>query len=237
MLPDLKQLLNRKLAGKIIVLKNDVTARKSEKFVLVNVKSNILKKPRPDEGSFLPQEKENFYNILHQALIVPTIEEASNMLDISANADFQTGGTYIDASNNLKLLDLTTYDTYKPMFHAMKNLFLNNTANTKYKTGNYFTIFSSLMTPNYSGAIGCVEDISVHNAIMLLGRRDTTLPHEAVHGMGLYHTHRDSTPIKHANIKYTFNNGTTTNIISYAPIRNTSWRWQWHIINSNISEK
>lgn len=232
-----EQLLERKLSGKIIVLKNGASARKEEKFVLVAVWSDITKSGNIVKGSFTQQEKENFYNILHQALIVPTITEAATALDLSANADFQTEGAYIDSTNNLLLLNLTTGDTIKPMFHSMRNLFLNVPANSAYKNDNYFTIFSSLMTPNYSGAIGCVEDIGVHNAIMLLGRRDTTLPHEAVHGLGLYHTHKDSSPIKEPTRKYTFNRGSTTNIISYASVRTTTWRWQWHIINSNINEK
>jgi hypothetical protein len=227
----------RMLAGKIVVLKNDASVRKKEKFVLVSTWTDITKSTSIIKGQFTRQEIENFYHILHQALIMPTIEETSNVLDLSGNADFQTGGKYIDASNKLMLVDLTINDISKPLFHEMRNLFLNNPLNSKYKIGSYFTIFSSLMAPNHPSAIGCIEGIGIHNAIMLLGRRDTTLPHEAVHGLGLYHTHNDGIPIIETNRKYTFANGTTTNIVSYANIRNTSWRWQWHIINSNIPEK
>ena len=42
--------INRKLAGKIIVLQNDSKARKEEKFVLVEVRTNITGKPKPDDA-------------------------------------------------------------------------------------------------------------------------------------------------------------------------------------------
>ncbi|MFC4478431.1 phage baseplate assembly protein V [Flavobacterium chungangensis] len=230
-----QQLMERKLAGKIVVLKNDSTVRREEKIVLSAVKSNsdglgVI------TGSFIPSEIINFYNTLYQALIVPIIiEEKINILDLSSNADFKPGGLYINAYNRLNMINLSTGDTIKPMFQEMRNLFLNDPANAMYKVENYYTIFSSLMTANYTTAIGCVEDIGVRNAIMLLGRRITTLPHEAVHGLGLNHTHKDSSPITETTRKYTFNVRTTTNVISYAPIRTTLWRWQWQIINSNIA--
>jgi len=229
-----QQLIERKLAGKIIVLKNDSTVRKEEKIVLSAVKSNVNGVVRT--GGFTPSELIGLYNTLHQALIVPIIvEEKINILDLSSNADFQSGGRYINAFNRLNMINLSTGDTIKPTFQEMRNLFLNNPANAIYKAENYYTIFSSLMTANFTSAIGCVEDIGVHNAIMLAGRRDTTLPHEAVHGLGLNHTHKDSSPITEITRKYTFNLRTTTNVISYAPIRTTLWRWQWQIINSNVT--
>ncbi|AWK04000.1 hypothetical protein HYN56_07050 [Flavobacterium crocinum] len=229
-----QQLMERKLAGKIVVLKNDSTVRIEEKIVLSAVKSNVNGTVRI--GAFTPSELTGLYNTLHQALIVPIIvEEKINILDLSSNADFKSGGRYIDASNRLNMINLSTGDTIKPTFQEMRNLFLNNPANAIYKAENYYTIFSSLMIANYPSAIGCVEDIGVHNAIMLLGRRDTTLPHEAIHGLGLNHTHKDSSPITETTRKYNFNIRTTTNVISYAPIRTTLWKWQWQIINANIA--
>lgn len=66
-----------------------------------------------------------------------------------------------------------------------------------------------------------------------------TLGHEAYHGFGIYHTHREAaeTVIIYENKKYIYNGRTTTNIISYSYNRYSSWRWQWNIINSNIKEK
>jgi hypothetical protein len=94
---------------------------------------------------------------------------------------------------------------------------------------------------------GAVEHINIHNALIFTlpwaGGDDTT-KHEALHGLGLNHTHRDSTPIDDAGYKFVFPNGnnfpakSTENIMSYGnKVKKSTWRWQWHIINSNISEK
>ena len=59
---------------------------------------------------------------------------------------------------------------------------------------------------------------------------------------------RDGTPygrkvdkepiIKDSKKKYVYKHKTTTNVMSYNQPRNyTTWRWQWSIINPNISEK
>lgn len=76
----------------------------------------------------------------------------------------------------------------------------------------------------------------------------TSQMHDSVNGklqgLGLHHTHKDSTPIKEATRKYVYSNGnvnitnSTDNIMSYGnKIKKSLWRWQWHIINPNIKEK
>lgn len=67
------------------------------------------------------------------------------------------------------------------------------------------------------------------------------MSHEALHGLNLYHTHRDSTPLDHKNIKYIYPHANanpanaTDNIMSYNGIkRKSSWIWQWKIIKNNI---
>ena len=49
----------------------------------------------------------------------------------------------------------------------------------------------------------------------------------------------DTEPIiKDSKKKYVYKHKTTTNVMSYNQPRNyTTWRWQWSIINPNISEK
>ena len=70
-------------------------------------------------------------------------------------------------------------------------------------------------------------------------RKISTLGHEAYHGFGIYHTHRDDDllVITQKNKKYVYVPRTTTNIISYSLNRYSSWRWQWNIINPKIKEK
>lgn len=75
------------------------------------------------------------------------------------------------------------------------------------------------------------------------GGDDCTLNHETLHGLALNHTHNDGTPIKEVTRKYTYPNAlvnlndSTNNVMSYRSVAFSTWRWQWHIINSNISEK
>lgn len=72
------------------------------------------------------------------------------------------------------------------------------------------------------------------------------MSHEVLHGMGVFHIHREIDDrgvvieplIKYKNKKYIFPKGITTNIMAYYVIEAySSWRWQWHIINPKISEK
>ena len=54
-----------------------------------------------------------------------------------------------------------------------------------------------------------------------------------------YRREVDTEPIiKDSKKKYVYKDKTTTNVMSYNQPRNyTTWRWQWSIINPNISEK
>lgn len=73
---------------------------------------------------------------------------------------------------------------------------------------------------------------------------DTALAHEILHGLGLYHTHKDADPIPNPKILCTFEKKATDNYISYRAIesdgvlqglpKQTLWRWQWKIANPNI---
>ncbi|SFW66049.1 Uncharacterized conserved protein, implicated in type VI secretion and phage assembly [Sinomicrobium oceani] len=233
-----EQLLERKLAGKIRVLRNDATVRKELKFVLVDVDTDADGQSFKS-GTHSSTEVNNIYNILHQALIIPTLVEKDDSgsplkLDLTSEADFQVGGAHVDNNGKLKFVDMTTGSLNKAMFRAIKNLFMNASDNTTYKEGGYFPLFFLGIDPNYSGVAGAVEDINVKNAIMLPARSDTTLAHEGVHGIGLYHTHRDKTPIPESDIKYIYDKYTTDNIISYARPRKTTWNWQWVIMRRGL---
>lgn len=248
----------RKLAGKITVLKNDVTARKEGKFALIRVKTNVAGIPVAGlaVGSFSSAEKVNLYNALHQALIVPVVEEV--ILDLSTHADFTGTGKHLTgtnikysyaASNGVMLRNPTLYSD-------CQNNFLNATdsagtfINAKYN--GYFTIFKFGINSNKFSVLGAVEEIGVSNVIMftLIGGDDCTLNHETLHGLGLCHSHRDHViiPNNRSNYIYTYPNAlasaiqpvpnplhSTDNVMCYRSIAYTTWRWQWKIINSNIT--
>lgn len=73
---------------------------------------------------------------------------------------------------------------------------------------------------------------------------DTSLAHEVLHGLGVYHTHMDEDPIPVPKILCTFAEKSTNNYMSYKEVesdgtlkgeeRETLWRWQWKIANMNI---
>jgi len=230
-------LVDRKLAGKIIVLQNDSRIRKEEKFVLVKVFTDILGNGNITDGDFTLIDKQNFYYYCYQSLIIPILENSPNTLDLSDNVDFKSGGKYIDRLNRLN-------EDEPGMFADVKKLFLEdkdaagNLKNAKYTTG-YFTAFAMDVT-TYDATPGQIQDIGIRNLILFTpGRYDTTMAHETFHGLGLYHTHRDAgTVISENNRKYIYQKETTTNIMSYnTGIRKSLWRWQMHITNSNISER
>lgn len=250
------QLAVRRLAGKIKILKNDIETRRESKFVLVEVNTNITGMPAGNApGKFKTQEKINLYYSLYQALIIPSIEEAT--LDLSSNDDFKANGTHI--WNNKIAFWVINKENEKVqnerLYPDVKKLFLDDEDNDKRLKNkkyehDYFTIFVFGVESNITGVLGAVQDIGVSNVIMFTlpkGGDDCTLNHETLHGLGLCHTHRDSIPLNMAAYKYIYPNAissalqkipnranATDNIMSYQSDAHTSWYWQWKIVNSNI---
>jgi len=68
------------------------------------------------------------------------------------------------------------------------------------------------------------------NLVLFGNRRPTTLCHEALHGLGLLHTHLEEEVILEGEKKYVYICSTTNNIMSYSESRNTTWHWQWKIV-------
>lgn len=220
---------NRKLAGRIIVLKNNTI--KTEKIVLARVRSQVIGN-RSIEGDFNPIEKKNIYYTLYQCLVAPIVEESKYPLDLSQVSEFKQGGSYINSNGELIIFSLDEAANILAL-EKMKELFLAMPTSEKYKNEDYFTIFSTLMTADNRDAAGRIQAINTRNAIMVQNRRNTTLPHEMLHGLGLYHTHYD----RDTKARFLFRYRTTTNIMSYSTFRLSLWHWQWHIINCEISEK
>ncbi|MFB9075923.1 hypothetical protein ACFFLS_13400 [Flavobacterium procerum] len=252
--PKDKSNTDKKLAGKIIVLKNDSTVRKEEKIVLVEVKTDVGKKLKKGEknGEFSLEEKQYLYKTLYQALIVPVVEET--ILDLRKNADFQIGGKHINIiDKNVKLFyrdNENELQKYLNVYKDCTTLFFDEKddkgikLNLKYE--EYFTIFKFGIASNESAVVGAVEKIWVRNVIMLTtSKKDNcTLCHETMHGLGLRHIHHPSKEaIIYSSCKYTYPSGefmshyATNNVMAY--IDNdafSSWKWQWEIINPNIKK-
>ena len=104
---------------------------------------------------------------------------------------------------------------------------------------NSFTIFSFVNegTGTLRGFCEVAADVKTmkfshfkQNVVLFGNRLSTTLSHEALHGLGLFHTHFDEKVIEEKEKKYVFIKDTTDNIMSYADSRKTTWYWQWEIV-------
>ncbi|OXA94734.1 contractile injection system protein, VgrG/Pvc8 family [Flavobacterium hercynium] len=244
---------DRKLAGRINVLPNNSTIRKEEKFALIKVKTQLDPTIPAQEGEFTIVEKKNLYNTLHQALIVPIVEEVS--LDLVGQPNFSlngknTAGQFIFYSG---YINGVFYENHT-LFSDCQLAFLfatdpnGNFINTKYN--HYFTIFKFGIPSTDLTLLGHSENIGTRNVILysIIGNtNDYIIAHESMHGFGLLHSHRDDLIIKFPNFKYIFPcyNATsfqptanpmtsTNNIMSYNRLCYSSWYWQWKIVNPNI---
>ena len=237
-----------KLAGKLIILKNDRSTRKEKKIVLVKIETDIDKNGKNEREDFSLEEKTMLYNALHQALIIPIVEYTT--LNLSSNSEFQIGGDFIADGK----IQMTSPTIRERVYNRLQELFFQQ--NARYRD-NYFTIFKFGVESNKDGLLGETQDIKTENVIIFTlprGNEDYTLAHETLHGLGLYHTHREVKfvkidgyetklmmhdeviiPYDRSNKKYIYFYGSTTNIMSYGTLNKfTTWHWQWLIINPNL---
>lgn len=237
-----------KVIGVIKVCKNSKTAnRKNLKVVLVKVKTNIGNSTGDIKiGEFLVDEKKYLSNGLYQSFVYGDIEEVTLPLD--NDPKFQTGGTYI-SNGGIK------------WFESSIHQYLTDTLDTYFysKFKNYCICFSfdveSALNPKGRNLNGHAQDIGKQVVIVYKGRTPTTLAHEALHGLGLYHTHREEDPITNEptmpvtyfNDKFVYHHAdhlapqnilkATDNFMSYnRNNRKTTWHWQWKIIRDNIKK-
>jgi len=238
----------RILAGKLLVAKNDKSVRKEAKFVFVRVRTNVTgRKAKEKTGIFTEAEQVRLRNTLYQALVRPLIwvKKKNNkgiyediVLDLSTDANFKHGGKYIDANNKI---DEDAHNG--SMFSYLRNKFMNDSTNSYYR--GFFPVFV-IGEDNYDGALGQVENIGIKNLVLFNNRNrsDQVIGHEALHGFGLWHTHRElrgETIIIQPNKKYIYSyghrnpNNATDNIMSYNINHMlTTWNWQWKIIRKHI---
>ena len=239
----------RSLAGKIQVLPNGEERRKKQKFVLIRVKTNILpNNSTPQSGDFTEDELKIIRNVLFQSLIETEIieeridensEKIPIELDLTNDDDFKIQsngqiGKYVKEDGKIKNGDTETDKTGTSMVHSLRDKFLSEPKNSKFK--DCFTVFAFGNVPFASSMAGRVEDIGEKNVMLspVESRWNSTLPHEALHGLGLHHTHADERPIKESSRIYIYRNRTTDNIMKYnnrIDNRRTTWHWQWGIVN------
>lgn len=164
---------------------------------------------------------------------------------------------YTDCQDYVKKLYISENQKF------LKDTFYKNSKETvdeQYLSDNIFTVFAfqedSFLTYRSSTFLdnhaveGEVKDIGENTAMLFNSLNstkradDTSLAHEVLHGLGIYHTHVDENPIPSPKILCTFKEKSTDNYMSYRAVdpdgtvkgeeRETLWRWQWKIENENI---
>lgn len=245
------------IAGKIVVGPNiDI---KEVNFVLIRVKTKIDAVAKL--GSFSEDEKNNLQNTLYQALIVGHLEdfererdlldqaidyffdEDVDLLDLTEDPNFRitasARGKFIDADFPLINEDFKGPNAKDAeLFSYLRNAFFKGKGTEKYR--DYFTVFA-LEERTYDGTIGQVESVGMvaqKNVALFASRDRTTLNHEVLHGLGLFHSHKDGKDNEFKptrQYKYTYKNKTTNNVMGYKKNDSlTTWRWQWEIMRNSI---
>lgn len=253
---------DRRLIGRIRLGANSAKVHKEIKTLLIPVKTNITNTSDDKgekTGKITNQSDEYLTRILNQAFITPKVETycitdpatcaSQDFLDLSTDPDFQTGGKHIDKLypkirrkegfrriNNKLVPDLET------KFFSIKDA-TGALINEKYR--DYFLIFIFGEDSNWNGLYGFSKDIN-EKSVVLFEINNTSpiigvLSHEFLHGLGLYHTHKEPTTnlseeqkrlLK--NKRYTHLNLATDNVMSYNTRLTNVWHWQAKIVNPNI---
>ncbi|OXA91235.1 contractile injection system protein, VgrG/Pvc8 family [Flavobacterium hercynium] len=246
----LSNVQDKKLAGRLKILKNNDDIRQELDIALIKVKTEIANPGCVDKGAFTTLEEINLYNTLYQTLSIPNIETLK--LDLTAEPDFMPGGCHVDG-DFIKALDSNGL-LRKSLFTDCKDLFfdLQDQNGTTYDLlySFHFTIFKFGIPSNEPTFEGVTQEIGIFNAVLFTTAKSDnyTLNHETMHGLGLYHTHRDHAILTESGYKYTFPCGVktdfqqtgnpdhaTTNIMAYNKSTYSLWYYQWKIVNPSIT--
>jgi hypothetical protein len=243
---------SEKVIGAIKVCKNSKQAnRQNLKVVLVKVKTKIENTSTTNvTGSYSNDEKKFLSNGLYQSFVYGDTEEITLPLDNDSN--FKDGGTYIK-DHKIKWFE-------NGIHKYLRDSIINSDWGAKYK--NHFMCFSfdveAALDSDGSTINGHAQDIGKQVVIVYKGRGTTTLAHETLHGLGLYHTHREedaskepTLPVTEVNAKFVYRHAdhllnlnppedilkATDNFMSYnRSNRKTTWHWQWKIIRETINK-
>lgn len=235
---------NAQLAGIIIVNKNDNFTRKEAKIALIGIKTDIQNTGEFSTGSFMPDEKESLYNILHQNLMYCKIVDSGLLLDLDNVDDFEqqrnpSTNQPINSGFISELGRILPYrqNTGKKVHQFLSDTFLDpNKYPAHIQYANHFLIFS-FDNRSQMDLLGHVAEIGDPLVVMYRNVEELTDPprssryalsHEAMHGYSLYHTqpHEFVLPA----IKYLFYLGETDNVMSYSEFYFTLWQWQREFI-------
>ena len=219
---DIEALADDQFAGRLTVKANDKSHRFTSKIVIVKVWTDINGAGTPNKAMPVGREKE-LTKFLNQALINPTF--TSKDLNLSSDAVFKKKFTKKGKMKN------AGSDAF--LDHLRKK-FSDRYGSKKYI--KHYKLF--FIDENAGGLYGRSYGIGGAKRTVVIFRRgfsDSTLAHETLHAMGLYHSFDNDG-------KFTFEEYKTDNIMDYSDIASppldviSTWQWQWPIIQKN-SEK
>ena len=244
---------SRRLAGRLLILQNDVRRRREEKIVLVPIEMKIAKNAKQKSAEIDFEEFYPIYNSLYQALIIPIVKEEK--LDLKTYTKFQVGGEHISSDKLIKYYIPEKDEYSKSLFLDIKGYF-NETKDKdeilmKDKYKDFFTVFVFPIASNDRTVGGITQNIGTKNSIVFTlditkvlnsSGKYSTIAHEVLHGLGLPHTQNDKIggEIDRFNQKYTYLPSLltkeVTNIMHYGEngFEYSLHYWQWNIINKNI---
>jgi hypothetical protein len=216
----------KKMAGMIIVRSNTTLQMKylNVLFIPVVTQSGVT---YPIED--FPKYKEKLQKVLFQNyIIVNAIDYKNNgstEFDLSGDANFQSGGAFLDANNNIyydnNKTPPTKSNTGKKFFPYLKNTFLQTGTNRQVYNGsqddNYDVNFLLFFFPNaYSdaGTGGITASIGTELSVVfykitsttvgsdtgIAANPDLTVTHEVLHGLGLEHSFRNISSSGYENL-------------------------------------
>jgi hypothetical protein len=201
-------------------------------------------------GTFSDNEKKYLSNGLHQSFVYADIEEVILPLDNDPKFKVGIGNKYIGDDKGIKWFEKDIHEYLK------KELISRD---SKFK--NYCICFAfdvdSAADSDGGKVYGQVQDVGIQVVIVYKERGETTLTHETLHGLGIYHTHREvssgqpTEPVVSPDAKFVYRHAdyltnltppenilkATDNFMSYnRNNRKITWHWQWKIIRNNIKK-
>ena len=230
-----------KIAGKLIFLKNNNEVRKTEHIVFVKTLIKDTEKSR--EIEIKDNAKSALRDALYQAFILPKLEEVEYRLPLAERANFSANGAYFNKDNQLKLEEKSIEAGRK-----LRELFVKE--KPSYEPS--LLVFATLITPDK----GSVKGYAIYGGrtiVFFPNALEYIYAHEVCHALDLQHTHFEdgenldpNQPIETRRIipelKYVFEYGATSNVMSYHIGQERSgkivlWKWQWEIMNPKMKIK
>ncbi|MBL4745667.1 MAG: hypothetical protein JKY08_04805 [Flavobacteriaceae bacterium] len=204
------------LIGRLKIKANSKAHRSQKDIVFINVTTQLMKGYK-NKGASNGGELE-LTKYLNQALVEPVFDTATPLeLDFSSDATFNK--IYL-SGDNIALQD-----------------YLNDMVYRKYDLQMDYRSHYKVYFINERNGYGIAYAIggSVRSAIVYKdGFSDSTVAHETLHSMGLYHSFDNDS-------EFIFEQDMTDNVMDYSDIGKygipviSTWQWQWSILNKNLN--